>query len=130
MIEGSSIDPEIINEVKSNISVDDVVLVVLDSCHDYSHVLRELELYSNIVSIGSYIVCTDGLQKDLNDTPRALREYDECHTWEKNNPYQALLDFIENNSNYVISEPDFPFNEGSIDFRITHWPSAYLKRIK
>lgn len=130
MIEGSSIDPEIINKVKSKISNEDVVVVVLDSCHDYSHVLRELELYSNIVSVGSYLVCTDGLQRELNDTPRAQREYDECNTWDKNNPYQAILDFIEKNDNYIISEPIFPFNEGNVDFRITHWPSAYLKRIK
>lgn len=38
MIEGNSIEPEIINEVKSKISNDDVVIVVIDSCHDYSHV--------------------------------------------------------------------------------------------
>lgn len=130
MIEGNSIEPEIINEVKSKISNDDVVIVVIDSCHDYSHVLMELELYSSIVSLGSYIVCTDGLQKDLSETPRAIREYDECDTWKKNNPYNAILDFIEKNSNFIISEPDFPFNEGNIDFRITHWPSAYLKRVK
>jgi cephalosporin hydroxylase len=130
MIEGSSIDSNIIKEVKNHINNNDKVIVVLDSCHDYEHVIKELELYSKIVSIGSYIVCTDGVQKDVIDTPRAIKEYVDVSTWNKNNPYQAIIDFVNINHDFIISEPEFPFNEGNIDFRITHWPSAYIKRIK
>lgn len=130
MIEGSSIDNNIIEDLKKDINNDDIVLVALDSCHDYSHVLEELRLYSKLVSINSYIVCTDGLQKYLNDTPRAIKEYDECKTWDNNNPLNAIYDFIKENDNFIIDEPIFPFNESEVDFRITHWPSAYLKKIK
>lgn len=129
LIVGSSIDKKIIDEVKKHLKEDDKVLVVLDSCHDYSHVLEELKLYSPLVTKGSYIICTDGIQKDLSDSPRAISEYKESNTWSKNNPYNAILDFIENSNDFEISEPAFPFNESDIDFRITHWPSAYLKKI-
>jgi cephalosporin hydroxylase len=130
MIEGSSVDKQIINDLKGDISENDIVVVALDSCHDYSHVLEELRLYSNLVSINSYIVCTDGLQKYLNDTPRAIKEYNESNTWDTNNPLNAILDFLKENDNFIIEEPIFPFNESDIDFRITHWPSAFLKKIK
>jgi cephalosporin hydroxylase len=130
MIEGSSIDKEIIKELKNQINDDDIVVVVLDSCHDYSHVLEELRLYSHLVSVNSYIVCTDGIQKYLKDTPRAIKEYDESNTWHSNNPLTAIIDFINESDNFIIEEPSFPFNESDIDFRITHWPSAFLKKIK
>jgi len=56
---GSSIDPEIVSKVKSIIKPNDVVLVNLDSCHKYNHVLKELEIYSRIVTKGSYIIVED-----------------------------------------------------------------------
>jgi len=130
MIEGSSVDHQIIEDLKNNINYDDIVIVALDSCHDYAHVLEELRLYSKLVSINSYIVCTDGLQKHLNDTPRAIKEYNESITWTNNNPLNAIFDFISENDSFIIEEPNFPFNESDIDFRITHWPSAFLKKIK
>lgn len=130
MIEGSSVDQQIIEDLQNNINYDDIVIVALDSCHDYAHVLEELRLYSKLVSINSYIVCTDGLQKYLNDTPRAIKEYNESKTWTNNNPLNAIFDFISENDSFIIEEPNFPFNESDIDFRITHWPSAFLKKIK
>jgi len=34
------------------------------------------------------------------------------------------------NDNYQLEEPLFPFNEGNINFRVTHWPSAFIKKIR
>lgn len=130
MIEGSSIDSKTVGELKNMISPDDIVLIALDSCHDYTHVLEELKIYSKLVTKNSYIVCTDGLQKDLMDSPRAILEYKESNTWGSNNPYNAILDFLKENNSFVMDEPDFPFNESQIDFRVTHWPGAFLKKIK
>ena len=130
MIEGSSTDDQIISNLEKSINFDDIVLVALDSCHDYHHVLEELRLYSKLVSINSYIICTDGIQKFLKDTPRSIKEYNDSITWDKNNPLNAIYDFINENDNFIIEEPNFPFNESDIDFRITHWPSAFLKKIK
>jgi hypothetical protein len=50
--------------------------------------------------------------------------------WITNNPKKAAEDFVRENSNFVIEEPAFPFNEGLITERVTYWPSAYIKRIR
>ena len=54
MIEGSSIDSDIVETVKSNISKDDKVLVSFDSNHTEEHVYAELDAYSDLVTVGSY----------------------------------------------------------------------------
>ena len=58
-ITGSSLDDEIIEQVKSHIKKDDKVMVVLDSDHHGGHVLEELRKYNNLVSVGCYLVCED-----------------------------------------------------------------------
>jgi cephalosporin hydroxylase len=122
LIEGSSIDQAIVHKVKDHIKPKDIVLVVLDSNHSYAHVLAELKLYAPLVTIGSYIIATDGVMRDLTDVPRGDK------TWAKDNPAQAAIDFAASNPNFVIEEPVWPFNESTLDGNITHWPSAWLRR--
>jgi len=130
MIEGSSIDPLTFEKVNKLIEEGSKIIVILDSAHDYEHVLNELKMYSNLILKGSYIVVTDGSQEYLDCTPRAKREYaGYVETWKHNNPKKAAEDFVRGNSDFKIVEPKFPFNEGDIDFRITHWPSAFLQKI-
>jgi cephalosporin hydroxylase len=130
LIEGSSIDPSVFEKVKELISDNETTIVILDSAHDYDHVKSELEIYCSLVSIGSYIVVTDGSQEYLGSTPRAKSEYPGyVDTWKVNNPKKAAEDFVLNNKQYEIVEPLFPFNEGNIDFRVTHWPSAFIKKL-
>ena len=130
MYEGSSIDESLIAEIKATLKPDDRCIVILDSCHDYDHVYRELELYSQFVPVDGYIVATDGSQEYLNVTPRAKVDYPECGNWDKNNPKRAAEDFVKNNPDFEIDEPAFLFNEGAIDYRITHWPSAFIRRLR
>ena len=93
--------------------------------------MAELKAYSKYVSINSYVVVTDGSAEYLNVTPRAKKDYTGyCETWNTNNPKKAAEDFVSNNRNFQIVEPKFPFNESNIDFRLTYWPSAFLRRIK
>lgn len=129
MIEGSSIASEVIAQVAAQIAPNERCLVILDSCHDYDHVYRELELYSQFVAVGSYIVATDGSQEYLHQTPRAKIDYPQCHGWPQNNPKRAAEDFVKRNPSFVIEEPEFLFNEGAINFRVTHWPSAFIRRV-
>jgi cephalosporin hydroxylase len=128
LIEGNAIGSEIFEQVKAQVQENETTLIILDSCHTYDHVLKELELYSQILSNGSYIVATDGSQEYLNETPRAKDDYPDCGDWGTNNPKKAAEDFVKNNTNYEIVEPEFLFNEGKIDFRITHWPSAFIRK--
>lgn len=124
LIEGSSIDVDIVDQVSSKLSLNDVVMVLLDSNHSYDHVLAELRAYSKMVSIGSYIVATDGIMEDVVGAPRTNPD------WGTNNPKRALEQFVAENDAFIIEEPKFPFNEGLINERVTYWPSAFIKRIK
>ena len=56
LVEGSSVDLDIVNTVKDQIGSAETVLVLLDSNHLKEHVLAELEAYAPFVSPGSYIV--------------------------------------------------------------------------
>ena len=56
---GSSTAPEIIEKFKSSINDGENVTVVLDSNHETDHVLKELRLYSDVVSVGSYMIVED-----------------------------------------------------------------------
>ena len=123
MIEGSSIDDNIVNQVRSNLKSGERGLVVLDSNHTRTHVLAELEAYSEFVAIGSYIVACDGIMKKLVGAPRTKPE------WVTDNPQSAVKDFLVENEDFLLEEPTFPFNEGQITERVTYWPNAFLKRI-
>jgi cephalosporin hydroxylase len=132
LVEGSSIGAETVKQVESHIQKDDeVVLVILDSAHDYAHVEGELRAYSKFVSVGSYIVVTDGSQESMGITQRAKIDYPEYHkSWDTNNPLRAAKDFVAENPNFQFTEPAFQFNESDLDFHVTNWPSAYIKRVK
>lgn len=123
LIEGSSIAPEIVNEVRTLIKKDETVLVILDSNHSYEHVMAELESYAGLVTSGSYIIATDGVMQDLADVPRGNE------SWETDNPAHAACDFAAKNSSFIIEQPIWPFNESNLDKNITHWPNAWLKRL-
>ncbi len=124
LVEGSSIDPTIVNRVGSLVRPGETVLVLLDSCHTKAHVRAELEAYGPLVTVGSYIVATDGIMQDLAAAPRSQSD------WNWNNPQQAAREFVAAHEDFKIEEPAIPFNEGVITQRVTYWPSAYVKRIR
>lgn len=124
MIEGSSIDPDIVRQVERLVAPGETTLVVLDSCHEKSHVRAELEAYGRLVTPGSYIVATDGSMKDLSDVPRGKPE------WKWDNPTAAATEFVQDHPEFSIEEPRWAFNESELTERITHWPDAFLKRRK
>ena len=59
LIEGSSTDTKIFNLVKRKIGKNKKILVILDSDHSYNHVIKELNLYSSLVSKNSYMILPD-----------------------------------------------------------------------
>ena len=122
LIEGNSIDPLIVSQVKQHILPQETVLVILDSNHSKSHVEAELEAYSPFVTRGSYIVATDGSMEFLHDVPRA-----GLH-WQEDNPAVAARKFVSQHPEFVIEQPVWPFNESNLNKNITHWPSAWIKK--
>jgi cephalosporin hydroxylase len=123
LLEGSSTDEATLARVRELIAPGESVLVILDSDHSYAHVRAELEAYHGLVTPGSYIVATDGLMKDLADTPRGRAE------WKEDNPSRAALDFAAEHPEFVPEQPRWPFNESGLARDITHWPDAWLRRV-
>jgi len=124
LIEGSSTDPGIVDKVKGLVSPGERIMVVLDSCHTKAHVLAELMAYHSLVGVESYIVATDGSMKDLYDVPRGKPE------WKDDNPTAAALEFAASHPDFIITSPALGFNESALGDCLTHWPSAWLKRIR
>jgi cephalosporin hydroxylase len=123
LIEGSSTAPGIVAHVTNLLRPSETVLVVLDSNHSHDHVLAELEAYAPLVTPGSYIVATDGIMGELSDVPRGKA------AWSNDNPATAARAFVRSHPEFVIEEPDWLFNESTLSRNVTHWPSAWLKRV-
>lgn len=122
LIEGDSAAAATVNQVRQRINPGETVLILLDSAHTKAHVVRELEAYSDLVSPGSYIVATDGIMKDLAETPRGRAE------WRTDNPTEAAREFLQTHPEFRLEPPTWRFNESELSAPITHWPGAWLRR--
>ena len=123
LIEGDSVAPDIITQVKNQVQKGEKVFIILDSNHTKAHVAKELEAYAPLVSKDSYIVATDGSMEFLHDVPRGAPH------WNTDNPAAAAKEFAETHPEFLLEQPLWPFNESQLNKNITHWPSAWLKRI-
>jgi len=119
MIQGSSIAPEVIEQVKLKAADKKRVLVCLDSNHTHDHVLAELKAYAPLTSVGSYCVVFDTIIEDMPEDSFTDRP------WGKgNNPKTAILEFLKSDEDFEIDK--------SIDSKllITVAPGGYLKRVR
>ncbi len=118
MIQGSSIDPSIVSQIKEAAKGFDKVLVFLDSMHTHSHVLAELDAYAPLVSQGSYCVVFDTFVEDMPPGFFANRPWDVS-----NNPKTAV-------SHWLQMHPEF---EAVPDWQeklmVTVAPDGFLRRI-
>lgn len=122
LLEGSSIDDIIVEKVKNIASNKKSIMVILDSNHTHEHVLKELEIYSEFVTIDSYIIAYDTNIEFFHDQVSEGRPY---RPWGVgNNPWTAVQEFIKDNNNFIIDK--------SIQNKIvlTSAPDGYLRRIK
>jgi cephalosporin hydroxylase len=122
LVEGNSIDPAIVEIVRTAITPGDTVLVLLDSHHSCAHVAAELDAYAPLVTPGSYIIACDGIMAQVAGAPRSAPDW----TW--NNPISAVEAFLPNHPDFVLEEPEFAFNEGVVRNRVTYWPKCFLRR--
>jgi len=124
LVEGSSIDPGVVQKVKSQIQPHEQVMLVLDACHTKEHVLAELAAYAPLVKPGSYIFVMDGIMERMVGAPRSQPD------WNWNNPKQAAQQFAKEHPEFVVCDPPFRFNEGVVQHRITHALGGILKRVR
>lgn len=118
MLQGSSIAPEIIAEVRQRAQGHERVLVILDSNHTHEHVLAELEAYAPLVSPGSYCVVFDTVIEDLPAGMYPDRPWDVG-----DNPKTAVHEFLSRNSDFVVDE------DIEAKLMITVAPGGYLRRL-
>jgi cephalosporin hydroxylase len=120
MIEGSSVSEDVVNQVKSITKGATSIMVTLDSNHTHEHVLKELELYTPFVSVGSYCVVFDTAIEDLSrEIPIIDRPWGPG-----NNPKTAVWEFLKTNDRFVIDK------DMETKLLITAAPDGYLKCIK
>ncbi len=124
LIEGSSVAPDTVAQVKAALRPDDRVLVLLDSNHTKAHVLNELDAYAPLVTVGSYLVAMDGIMGQLGNAPRTEAD------WSWNNPTTAAEEWLASHPDFAADEPTWPFNEGAVKDRVTYWPKCFLKRTR
>lgn len=124
LIEGSSTAPATVAQAFAMVKPGETALVILDSNHSKAHVQAELEAYHPLVSPGSYIVATDGIMLDLGDVPFGRPE------WREDHPTAAAAEFAQTHAEFMLEQPAWPFNESTLQHNITHWPGAYLRRLK
>jgi len=119
MIEGSSIDPGIVEQVKAEARGKKKILVCLDSNHTHDHVLAELEAYAPLTSIGSYCVVFDTL---IEDMPADM--FEDRPWGHGDNPKTAVWEYLK-------THPEFEIDK-SVDYKllISVAPDGYLKRTR
>lgn len=122
LIEGSSIDADVVRSAQSFIKPEDVVLVILDSCHTKEHVLEELKAYAPLVSKNSYIVVADGIMKHLAGAPRTGSD------WEWNNPQNAIKDFLAENQDFTQDNWQPLFKESDLHSHPTYYHGGFLRK--
>ena len=118
MIEGSSVDSDIIEKVKEMSLNFNNILVCLDSNHTHEHVLAELEGYASLTTTGSYCVVFDTLIEEMpNDA------YPDRSWGNGDNPKTAVKEYLK-------EHPEFKIDK-SIDNKllVSVASDGYLKKI-
>lgn len=118
MIQGSSIDPAVVSQVREIAAGYRRVLVCLDSNHTHDHVLGELDAYGPLVTPGSYCVVFDTIVEDM---PADM--FQDRPWGPGNNPKTAVWEWIKAHSEFEIDK--------SIQdkLQITVAPDGFLKRV-
>lgn len=119
MIQGSSISPDIVAQVKEVAKGKNRVLVSLDSNHTHDHVLAELQAYAPLTSVGSYCVVFDTVVEDLPGSAFPDRPWGPG-----DNPKTAVWEYLKTTDDFQI--------DASIDHKllISVAPQGFLKRVK
>jgi cephalosporin hydroxylase len=118
MIQGSSIAPDIVSQVRAFAKSYDRIMVCLDSNHTHEHVLQELKAYSSLTTKGCYCVVFDTIVEDMPADAFPDRPWAPG-----NNPKTAVWEFLKDHAEFEI---DRAIHD---KLQITVAPDGYLKRL-
>lgn len=99
LIEGSSTDSKVVEKVADLAQDKSRVMVVLDSLHSHNHVLDELRIYSQFVSVGSYLILPDTFIEYFPKGHYANRPWDVG-----DNPMTAMRQFLSETDQFEIDQ--------------------------
>ena len=101
LVEGNSVNSEVVAEVAKKIEKNDRNLVILDSNHAADHVYQELMLYSCFVSAGSFLIVMDTAIEYLDENVISKEK-----PWSRgNSPHSAIEKFmLENADKYILDD--------------------------
>lgn len=116
MLEGNSVSDEIMKKVAEFARGKERIMVALDSNHTHEHVLSELNLYSPLVTKGSYLVVFDTMVNEVDEAHYANRPWGA-----DNNPGTAVAEFLSKNARF---KADMSI---SSKLQISACPGGYLK---
>ena len=119
LIEGSSSDPEVFEQISSQIPEGSNILLVLDSNHTHDHVLAELKLWSPLLQKGNFIIVSDTIVEVIPEQKHRPRPWGPG-----NNPMTGMQEFLESNGRFTSSNA---YSDRAI---VSFNPSGYLKCIK
>jgi cephalosporin hydroxylase len=118
MIQGSSVAPDIVEQVHSIARNYSRVMVCLDSNHTHQHVLEELKAYASLTSVGCYCVVFDTIVEDM-----PAESFPDRPWGPGDNPKTAVWEFLKTCSDFEI---DSAVHE---KLQITVAPDGYLRRV-
>lgn len=118
MLEGSSIDADMVAKVHKFAAHYKRIMVLLDSNHTHDHVFSELTAYAPLVAVDSYCVVFDTVIENM-----AADAYPDRPWGKGNNPMTAARA-------YMASHPEY-MNDEMMDSKllISVAPKGFLKRI-
>ena len=92
LVHGDSASPSVIKEAVAEIQKEQKVMVILDSCHSYQHVLSELHLLVPYVSSGCYLVVGDTSLEYATEANNAHKPWSTA-----NSPLTAIQAYLASN---------------------------------
>jgi len=116
-LEGSSVDPSVVDEIRSHARAMAPVVVILDSNHSAAHVKAELAAYSDLVTPGSYLIVLDTVVEFLPDDVLGGRPWGPG-----NSPWTAVREFLADSAPFDVDR------EVSDKLQVTAAPDGYLRR--
>jgi cephalosporin hydroxylase len=117
LFEKNSIDSSLFKKI-TKIVKEKKIIVILDSNHSHDHVLKELNMYSQLIKKNGYIIVMDTVTEFIDK-----KHVNKGRDFGKgNSPYTAVKVFLKTNSKFII---DRDYENKSL---ITSAPSGFLKK--
>jgi len=122
LVEGNSIAPSTIEQVKALLKPGETVMVILDSNHSKAHVAGELAAYADLVTKGQFLLVQDGVMQQVAGMPRTQSD------WSWNNPISAVSEFLAKRPDFERAPLPRPFDESQATPECTHHAEGWLRR--